>query len=369
MAAQPLVSVVIPTYNRAHLIGRTLDSVRAQTFGELEIVVVDDGSTDDTRARVEAIAAIDRRVRYVGKPNGGPASARNTGFRSARGDYVALIDSDDTWYPWKVALQVRCMERFPALGMTWTDMEMINPSGHVVEPRYLRHMYTAYRWFSDDDLFPQTFALAELAPDLAGVVGAARLRVGNLFSKMIMGNLVHTSTVMLRRERLERVRAFDESLRRSGEDYDFHLRTCREGPVALLDLPAIRYQQGMPDRLTAKHYNVDMAENLLKTLVPVIERDRALIDLPDAMIRRTLAKAHAWLAYERLERGEVAAARAHYLASLRQRPWQPEILKPLLFAAMPFDLGPPVRERLRAVKARLRALLQMPEPKSGGVGT
>jgi len=369
MAPSPLVSVVVPTYNRAHLIGRTLDSVRAQTWRDLEIIVVDDGSTDDTRARIEALAVEDPRVRYVYKTNGGPASARNAGFANARGDYVALIDSDDTWYPWKLTLQVRCMERYPALGMTWTDMEMIDPSDRVVEPRYLRHMYTAYRWWTDDELFPQSFALSELVPDFADVVGSARLRVGNIFSKMIMGSLVHTSTVMLRRERLERVKGFDESLRRSGEDYDFHLRTCREGPVGLLDLPAIQYQQGLPDRLTAKKYNVYMAENLLKTIVPVIERDRALIDLPDAMIRRTLAKAHAWLAYERLERGEVDEARKHYLESLRQRPWQPSIMKPLLFAALPFGMGPPVRDRLRSMKAKVRSMLGLPEPESGGVGT
>ena len=69
---------------------------------------------------------------------------------------------------------------------------------------------------------------------------------------MIMGNLVHTSTVLIRRERLEKVRGFNEELRISGEDYDFHLRTCREGPVGFIDLATIRYQTGMPDRLTRR---------------------------------------------------------------------------------------------------------------------
>ena len=114
----PLVSVIVPTFNRAHLIGRTLRSVLAQSYPALEVIVVDDGSTDDTRATIARDYADDARVRYVYKQNGGPASARNIGFAQSRGEYVALLDSDDTWFPWKLALQVGCMERDRSLGMT-----------------------------------------------------------------------------------------------------------------------------------------------------------------------------------------------------------------------------------------------------------
>jgi hypothetical protein len=236
--------------------------------------------------------------------------------------------------------------------MTWTDMEMIDATGQVADPRHLRNMYTAYRWFTNDELFQRSIPLRDEAPALASIVGDAQLRIGDIFSKMIMGSLVHTSTVVLRRQRLEQVKGFDETLRYSGEDYDFHLRTTREGQVGLLDLPAIRYQQGLPDRLTSRRYGIHMAENLLKTIEPVVERDRARIDLPESMIRRTLAKAHAWVAYERLELGEAAPARAHYLQSLRIWPWQPALAKPLFFAALPYGVA--LRRRLRALKSRLR---------------
>ncbi len=352
----PLVSVVVPTYNRAHLIGRTLASILAQTYAPVEIVIVDDGSTDGTRELIARDYGGDARVRYVYQDNGGPASARNAGFAHVRGDYVALLDSDDTWAPWKLSLQIRCMERHRDLGMTWTDMEMIDVDGRVAHHAYLRQMYHAYHWFTDDQIFPRSVALREIAPELGEVVGDARLRIGNIFSKMIMGSLVHTSTVVLRRDRLARVKGFDESLRYSGEDYDFHLRTAREGLVGLLDLPAIRYQQGMPDRLTAKRYGIHMAENLLRTIEPVVTRDRALIDLPDHMIRRTLAKAHAWIAFERLELGQAVPARAHYLASLRQWPWQPALTKQLFFAALPFGAGVALRRRLQKLKARWRGV-------------
>jgi GT2 family glycosyltransferase len=351
--ASPLVSVIVPTYNRAHLIGRTIESALRQNYDALEIVIVDDGSTDETPDRIARDWGGEPRVRYLRKTNGGPASARNAGFAEARGAYVALLDSDDTWEPWKLALQIRCMERYPELGMTWTDMMMINPAGEIVDPAHLRQMYQAYRWFTNEQLFTESHPLRELAPELAPLVGEAQFRIGRIFSKMIMGNLVHTSTVVLRRERLERVVGFNESLRYSGEDYDFHLRTCREGPVGLLDIPAIRYQQGMPDRLTGQKYRIHMAENLLRTLEPVISQDRAQIDLPERMIQQKMAEAHAWVAWERLELGEAAAARHHYLQSLRHWPWQPKLAKPLSFAALPFGTGVMLRRWLQTARARL----------------
>jgi GT2 family glycosyltransferase len=346
--APMLVSVVIPTYNRAHLIERTIASALGQTYPHVELIIVDDGSTDGTRALLEQKYAGDARVRYVHKPNGGPASARNVGFAHARGAYIALLDSDDTWSPWKLELQVGVMERHPELGMTWTDMSMIDVDGEVIARRFLRGMYSAYAWFTTDEIFRTSTYLRDEVPALAGVVGETRLRTGDIFSKMIMGSLVHTSTVVLRRERLEKVRGFREELRPSGEDYDFHLRTTREGPVGLCDLPAIRYQQGMPDRLTAQPYAVHIAENALRTLEPILAADRARIDLPERMIRQRLARAHAWIALERLGRGETALARAHYWKSLRQWPWQPELAKPLLFAALPFGVA--LRRRLQQLR-------------------
>jgi len=346
----PLVSVVIPTYNRAPLVTKAVGSALAQTYAPVEVVVVDDGSTDDTGERLAREFAGDARVRTIHQRNGGPASARNAGFAEARGAYVALLDSDDRWHAWKLAAQVACMERHPELGMTWTDMEMVDPSGRVADPAHLRTMYSAYRLFSTDEIFPRSVPLRDIVPELSAEVGGARLRMGELFSRMILGSLVHTSTVLLRRERLARVGGFDVSLRRTGEDYDFHLRTCREGPVGLLDVPAIRYQQGMPDRLTADHLKVHMMENALRTVERAIARDRRAIDLPEGTLRRRLARLHASIAFERLQRGEPEAARRHYLESLRQRPWQPGLAKSLLFALLPGGTGVALRRRLRALK-------------------
>ena len=106
----PLVSVVVPTYNRAYCLARTIDSALGQTHPSVEVIVVDDGSVDETAEMVAARYGSDARVRLIRQANAGVSAARNTGLRVARGDYVALLDSDDVWEPWKLELQVACMQ-------------------------------------------------------------------------------------------------------------------------------------------------------------------------------------------------------------------------------------------------------------------
>ncbi|MGS0999218.1 glycosyltransferase family 2 protein [Rhodanobacter sp. UC4451_H18] len=314
-----LVSVVIPTFNRAYCLARTLDSVLAQTHAELEILLVDDGSTDETAELVRQRYGDEPRLHYITQPNAGVAAARNHGLRLARGEFVALLDSDDFWQPWKIELQLRCMQQFPELGMVWTDMEAIDPNGRVFNRAYIRTMYSTYALFPQDQLFPHSVPLRSVAPSMEAVVGTASLRMGMIFSQMIMGNLVHTSTVLIRRERLEKVAAFDETLRYSGEDYDFHLRTCRHGPVGFVDLPTIQYQRGMPDRLTRSEYRIHTATNFLRTITPFIESARSEIHLPRRMIEGALADAHEWIGELQFEANDMAAARAHLFASIRHR--------------------------------------------------
>lgn len=104
----PTVSVVIPTYNRAHLIIETLESVFAQTYTDYEVIVVDDGSTDNTE---EVLAPYRDRIRYIKQKNAGASVARNRGIVSAQGEYVTFLDSDDIWFPEKLEKQVRFFEQ------------------------------------------------------------------------------------------------------------------------------------------------------------------------------------------------------------------------------------------------------------------
>jgi glycosyltransferase involved in cell wall biosynthesis len=351
--AAGLVSVVIPTFNRAYCLAATLDSVFGQTHNNFEILLIDDGSTDETRALVERRWANEPRMRYLYQANRGVSAARNLGLRQARGMYIALLDSDDVWMPWKLEAQLACLTAFPDAGMVWSDMQAVNADGRVLDPMHLRTMYEAYRWFTPEELFTEVRPVTEILRAAPDALRTAVVRYGDIFSPMVMGNLVHTSTVLLRRARFEQVRCFDESMR-TGEDYDFHLRTCRAGPVAFLDAAAILYQRGRPDQLSRSDLGIEIARNFLRTIEPVIERDRARITLPDWMIARALADGHQWLGETALLAGQNAEARVHLATSLRLYPWKARTALLLAGALPPPAASRLLRKGLRRIKRALR---------------
>ena len=126
----PLVSVVIPNYNHARFLRATLDSVLAQTYAHYEILVVDDGSTDDSEAVVRGFGG---RVRYLPQKNAGVSHARNRGIREARGEYIALLDADDLWHPTKLAKQVPLLDD-AAVGMAHTWARSVDAEGAPLGP-------------------------------------------------------------------------------------------------------------------------------------------------------------------------------------------------------------------------------------------
>jgi glycosyltransferase involved in cell wall biosynthesis len=336
-----LVSVLIPTYDRAGLVGRAVES--ALTQGEaVEVLVIDDGSRDDTRARLARDYGSDSRVRVLVKDNGGVSSARNLGLRESRGEFVAFLDADDVWLPGKLALQLECLRRFPEAGMIWTDMAAVDGDGRVLHERYLRRMYSAY------EHYPTARRLFERGLRETQVRDVDAY-CGDVFSPMVLGNLVHTSTVLLRRERLEKVGFFNEDYR-TGEDYPFHLKTCREGPVAYADAATVRYAVGLADALTSPEKMLQIALNFLDTFERTLAQDRDRISLPPDVLRTQLADAYAWVGREHLAAGRGGDARAFFIKSLRAEPRDLSRLKPLLAAALPAGL----RARLAGWKRGLR---------------
>lgn len=130
MTDQPLVSIITPIFNRAHYIGETICSVLAQTYPNFELLVVDNGSTDNTREVVSSFA--DPRIRYFHQENSGsPVSPRNRGFDEARGEIICFLDSDDVWLPQKLALQIRHLQSNPSQALVYADCHLMNERGKI----------------------------------------------------------------------------------------------------------------------------------------------------------------------------------------------------------------------------------------------
>ncbi|MEZ5949631.1 MAG: glycosyltransferase family A protein [Planctomycetaceae bacterium] len=187
MSCASLVSVVIPTFNRARFIGETLESALSQTWKALEVIVVDDGSTDDTRQIVEEFAARDERVRYFHQANQGVSAARNHAIAQAQGEYVAFLDSDDLWHPWKLAIQMELLQAAPHVGMCWTNMDAISGTGELLSLNYLRKMYSAYSLLPDGKLFASLEPLGRHCPRIAPEFANTLCGIGTIYRQMFQG--------------------------------------------------------------------------------------------------------------------------------------------------------------------------------------
>src|SRR5436309_1568471 len=300
-----LVSVVIPTYNRAAIVGRAIESALRQTYANLELVVVDDGSSDNTRAIVEGFGA---RVRYLYQENAGVTAARNLAMRVARGEFLAFLDSDDLWQPWRIESQVAALRRHPEAGLVWTDMSAVDRSGKVIDERHLRVMYRAHTRVSVEEKMREVATLGALSPAVPTELASAPVRMGDLFSEILLGNLIHTSTVLVRRAWVERVGGFDPSFMRAGEDYEFYVRLCSVGPVIFIDAPSSLYSVGAPDQLTRPSMLLEIARNNLRAIQKWIPHAGAHLTMPRRVIRTRFADSYGWLGEAELDAGNRFAA-------------------------------------------------------------
>ena len=262
---RPVVSVIIPTYNRAALVREAVASVAAQTYRDFEILVVDDGSTDETP---KALAAL-RGVRVLRHPRRrGVAAARNLGVAAARSQWLAFLDSDDLWRPDKLARQMAYLQDRPDLCWCQTDETWVRRGVRVNKPVSHRKM------------------------------------AGHIFLPSLHRCMVSPSAVILHRRLLADHGAFDEDLP-AAEDYDLWLRLSWRYPVGLVDEPLIIKRGGHADQLSGQ-WGLDRFR--IRTLVKLLQDP----DLPQPYARaarQTLAAKCAIYAQGCEKRGKSAEAR------------------------------------------------------------
>lgn len=197
------VSVIIPAYNKAALTVKTIESVLQQTYKNVEIIVVDDGSTDDTRER---LAPYCDRIQYVRKENGGACSARNMGIRLATGEYIGLLDCDDIYLPQKLELSVNYLEKNPDIGFVHTAAYLIDENGRTISV----HDHPQSR------------------------------HIGWVSKKLLLFNFICNSTVVVRKACFDRVGLFDESVF-SPADFDMWVRLAEKYKAGYINTPLTKY--------------------------------------------------------------------------------------------------------------------------------
>ena len=249
MTASPTVSIIIPTYNRAGLLPRALDSIIAQTFEDWEVVLVDDGSTDATEALAAQYAErLGKRLRYVRQVRAGPSAARNHGIDACAGTYVAFLDSDDEYLPTKLERQLELFDLCPELGLVYGDSAFVDLDGRRHESVFDEHGRMA-----------RNVPFDEVRPGLC-------VCRGSLFDWLIREYFVATIAGMVRREILDKVIRFpvDQSY---AEEWLFYLQVTRSCPAGFVNEPLClhHFTQGSLARVD-KHRNMLRRRDLLHTI-------------------------------------------------------------------------------------------------------
>jgi glycosyltransferase involved in cell wall biosynthesis len=348
-AEKGLVSVVIPTHNRAGIIGRAIESALEQSYGNIEVIVADDGSTDNTRAIATSHGP---RVVYVSQPNAGVSAARNFGMRHARGEYIAFLDSDDAWRPWKIEAQIAALTAYPDAGLVWTDMAALDESDRVINPRYLRQMYSAYENVDLGATLGAVRTLGSIAVNLPEEAATAPVRAGDLSSAILLGNMIHTSTVLFRRSWCGLTGGFDESYARAGEDYELYIRLTSVGQVVFIDAPSTLYRIGAADQLTAPSMILEIARNNLRAVETWMPRSGSDVKLSSRQIRLRFAESFAWLGEAELDAGHSWNAARRLGKSIYVVPRLDRTALLLASCAVPAPLRDGLREARRNLFSR-----------------
>jgi glycosyltransferase involved in cell wall biosynthesis len=329
----PLVSVAIPVYNGQALVAQSLRSVLAQTHRNLEIIVVDDGSTDGTW---DVLQSFGPSIRAIRQSNGGLAAARSTGVQAAQGEFIALMDHDDLCAPERIAAQVKFMREQPQLVLCSSDFSAFNANG----PVSASHIATYYSRCSAAEggviaRYPRRGSL-----EIGGCMNDppdGPLQVptcfGPVYDEIALGNFVHPPTVMFRRSVLKEAGGFEQG---AGTmcDWDWLVRVAREGEFGFIERPLLQY------RLSASQMSANKNAKINSVLVAkrICERDPQLFQRQPERFRQLLGELYADAAEAIAEKRGLDASRFLAISVLRYRTVSRQSPRTLVKAVTPAPL-------------------------------
>lgn len=290
--ASPLVSVVIPAFNRADTIGDSLTSVLAQTVSDIEVIVVDDGSTDGT---VEALGALadPRLTVMVNTTNVGPAEARNIGARAARAPWIAFQDSDDVWLPWKLDRQ---LTRMGSNGSVAVSPFVAAYCGMLILNRL------------DDDPASERTMHPTYLPN-----AAAPTYEGQIEESLLAASLISTQMLVVRRDVFEAIGGFDPAA--DGlEDWELAIRVAQQGPIAFVDEPLVL------QRFSANSMTRDSAKRLRAAQYIVEKHVATYANHPRLLSRQYMIISGGYRRLGNISRAREFAQRARRLRPLNPKP-------------------------------------------------
>ena len=287
----PKVSVIMPNYNYGRFLGEALQSVLGQTFADFEIIVVDDGSTDNTKEVVGSFA--DTRVKYIYQENRGVSAAYNRGILASSGEYIAFLDADDVWLPQKLELQVKVLDSCPDVALVCSDGFVLDDQTGGIIGRFWHGAKQFHGWFSPRE--------------------ASQNALRNL---LFRGVFIFESGTMVRREVFGEVGGFDESLK-THLDWEMFVRVTQRFAISTIDIPLAK-KRHHGARLSCDPQQMYRGEVI--ALNKVI-RSGSLQPDEVKLAKRRLARLHFLYGSRSVSDGKVKLGRERLLAAIRINPW------------------------------------------------
>lgn len=322
-ALAPLVTVAIPSYNAASTLAATLESVLTQTYTNVEVVVVDDGSIDSTQEVLRRYAG---SVKVIRQENGGLASARNAGLLAASGKYIALLDADDLCVPQRLSMQAEYMERHPDVVLCSTDFVGFDRNGPVSGScikKYYSQILETPGGFAGIYAHREVLCLSgHLVPTYAG----------NVYEHMVLGSFIHPPTVLFRRGILETCGLLDKSIPNCC-DYEWFIRVSRLGQIAYIDYPLLKYRFS-EDQMSGRRHRVQLSLDIVHIMEKTLSTDPSLSERVRHRFRRNYGRACLDAANELVDAHPLAGIRL-LLRSASLGTIQPRTLLVLLKAGIP----------------------------------
>jgi len=243
-----MISVVIPVFNREKYIKDCVDSALKQTYKDKEVVVVDDGSTDDTKT---ILSRFGPKIKYIYKKNGGAASARNEGIKNIKGDLIAWLDSDDIWLDFKLELESEILRKLPEVGFVHSDFACFTDEDGLIAKSYIRDYFFILKACKLDicDLLHNKATLKDLGIKINNVPDETLVYWGDVSGKAFMGPMFLPSSLLLRKECITKVGFFNEKYK-TAEDFDLLARIAKLFPVAYVDFSTLLYRRFHADQLS-----------------------------------------------------------------------------------------------------------------------
>ena len=306
------VSVIIPTYNCAVRLRGAIDSVLNQSYQDFEIVVVDDGSTDNTKETVKSISRqYPNKINYVYQENAGPAAARNRGLQIANGEYIAFLDADDIWLPLKIERQVALLERLPETGFVYCNCHFVDSEGREI-PDYVRKV-TLHR--------------------------------GDVLLDLFLDFFIITSGLIFRNGCLKTVGLFDEALH-VGEDYDFILRLAKHYKAEVVE-EKLWNRVVRPDSLSRQDFALD-ARTDLTILARFLRQNPEFYRSHKGLVDNRLSTYYFSFGYSLLEQGHNGGAFNNFLNAFRYHP-SVKAAKNMLLCVVPLFLRKALKKSIRRI--------------------